>query len=324
MDAIHRDLAEHPEMKRTGKNKIHADHSHINPQIDSLMSPDVAERVFMRYVNDICPHFPAVPFPPGTTAREVREKKPLLFLSILAGSSHGSAEQLVSQDTQRELTKLLKDQLADIIWRNGEKSLEIVQTLHVAVLWYRPPLHFEQHNFYMMVNCAAVMALDLGLGRKSTPNVMKLSVGPFKRFHPDSNSVEARRTFLVCYYLCMSITMVLRRPILLRWTNYMAESVRILETSPEALASDKLLCQQVKLAHIGEKISVEFCMDDPSVEVTISDPKVIYALKIFENELNGLREENNSIGGVDRKLQAIGCYTSANYISYPAAWGTRY
>ncbi|CAO2649911.1 Nn.00g012030.m01.CDS01 [Neocucurbitaria sp. VM-36] len=303
MDAIHRDLAEHPEMKRTGRNRIHAEHTHINGIIDSLMSPDIAERVFLRYVNEICPRFPAVPFPPGTTARELREKKPLLFLSILAGSSHGSAEQLVSQEVQRELTKILKDQLADIIWRNGEKSLEIVQALQVAVLWYRPPLHFEQHNFYMMVNCAAVMALDLGLGRKSTPNVMKLSIGPFKRYHPNSSSIEARRTFLVCYYLCMSITMVLRRPILLRWTKYMDESVKILETSPDALPSDKLLCQQVKMAHIGENISVQFCMDDPSMEVAISEPKVIYALKILENELQQLIDENAKMGEVDPTLR---------------------
>lgn len=304
MDAIHRDLAEHPEMKRNGRSRIHADHSHIHALIDSLVSPEIAERVFLRYVDDICPHFPAVPFAPGTTAREVREKKPLLFLSLLAGSSHGSAEQLVSQDVQRELIKLLKDQLADIIWRNGEKSLEIVQALQVAVLWYRPPLHFEQHNFYMMVNCAAVMALDLGLGRKATPNVMKLSIGPFRRYHPHSSSIEARRTFLVCYYLCMSITMVLRRPILLRWTKYMEESVKILETSPEAFPSDKLLCQQVKMAHIGENISVQFCMDDPSVEIAISEPKVIYALKIFENELQQLKDENAKLGEVDRRFSS--------------------
>lgn len=303
MDAIHRDLAEHPEMKRNGKSRIHTDHSHINALIDGLMSPDLAERVFLRYVNEICPHFPAVPFPPGTTAQELRDKKPLLFLSLLAGSSHGSAEQLVSQEVQRELTKLLKDQLADIIWRNGEKSLEIVQALQIAVLWYRPPLHFEQHNFYMMVNCAAVMALDLGLGRKATPNVMRLSIGPFKRYHPNSSSIEARRTFLVCYYLCMSITMILRRPILLRWTKYMEESVKILETSPDALPSDKLLCQQVKMAHIGENISVQFCMDDPSVEVAISEPKVIYAMKIFENELQQLRDDNARLGEVDPTLR---------------------
>ncbi|KAF2822633.1 hypothetical protein CC86DRAFT_300327 [Ophiobolus disseminans] len=303
MDAIHRDLADHPEMKRNGKPRVQNDHQHINPLIDNLMSPEVAERVFLRYVNEICPHFPAVPFPPGTTAREVREKKPLLFLSLLAGSSHGSAEQLVSQDAQRELTKLLKDQLADIIWRNGEKSIEIVQALQVAVLWYRPPLHFEQHNFYMMVNCAAVMALDLGLGRKATPNVMKLSIGPFRRYHPNSSSIEARRTFLVCYYLCMSITMVLRRPILLRWTKYMEESVKLLETSPEALPSDRLLCQQVKMAHIGEKISVQFCMDDPSIEVSITEPKAVYALNIFETELEKLKEENAKLGDVDPTLR---------------------
>jgi hypothetical protein len=306
MDFIHRDLAEQPEMKRNAgsRSSIQADHNHINALIDNLMSPELAERVFLRYVNEICPHFPAVPFPPGTTASDVREKKPLLFLSLLAGSSHGSAEQLVSQDVQRELTKLLKDQLADIIWRNGEKSIEIVQALQVAVLWYRPPLHFEQHNFYMMVNCAAVMALDLGLGRKATPNVMKLSIGPFRRYHPNSSSIEARRTVLVCYYLCMSITMVLRRPILLRWTNYMEESVRILQTSPDALPSDKLLCRQVIMAHIGEKISVQFCMDDPSVEVSVADPKAIYAMRIFETDLDKLREENSALGDVDRKYSS--------------------
>jgi hypothetical protein len=304
MDAIHRDLAELPEMKRTNKKGIHADYSYINSLIDNLMPPDVAERIFHRYVKDICPHFPAVPLSPGTTAREVREKKPLLFLAIVAGSSHGSIEHLVPQDVQRELTKLLKDQFADIIWRNGEKSLEIVQALQLGVLWYRPPLHYEQHNFYMMVNCAAVMALDLGLGRRATPNVMKLGVGPFRRCHPNASSIEARRAFLVCYYLCMSITMVLRRPILLRWTKYMDESVSILETSPEALPSDKILCQHVKMAHIGENISIQFCMDDPSVEVAISEPKVIYALKIFENELQQLRQEDAQMEVVDRKSTA--------------------
>ena len=142
MDALHRDLAEQPEMKRLGKKGTRPDYSYINGLIDNLMSAEVAERVFLRYVKDICPHFPAVPLSPGTTAREIREKKPLLFLAIVAGSSHGSAEQLVPQEVQRELTKLLKDQFADIIWRNGEKSLEIVQALQLGVLWYdeAPPV----------------------------------------------------------------------------------------------------------------------------------------------------------------------------------------
>ena len=320
MDAIHRDLTDHPEMKRSNRKGLQADHSYINGLIDRLMTPDAAERIFVRYVNDVYPHFPAIPLSPGTTANDLREKRPLLFLAILAGSSHGATEQLVSQSVQRDLTQLLKDQFADIIWRNGEKSLEIVQALQLSSLWYvlamseieitcsrlhryRPPLHYEQHNFYMMVNCAAIMALDLGLGRRATPNVMKLGPNPFQRCHPNASSIDARRTFLVCYYLCMSITMVLRRPILLRWTKYMEESVKILETSPEALSSDKVLCQHVKMAHIAENISIQFCMDDPSAEVAISDPKVIYALKIFENELQQLRDENARLPEVDPALR---------------------
>jgi hypothetical protein len=136
------------------------------------------------------------------------------------------------------------------------------------------------------------MALDLGLGRRPTPNVVQVNAGPFQRYHPDPSSIEARRTFLVCYYLCMSITMILRRPILLRWTKYMEESISILETHPDALPSDRILVQHVKLAHIGEGISAQFCLDDPNAEITMSDPKVNYSLKVFQNELEEIKNQS--------------------------------
>ena len=145
MDDMHKDMAENPDTNpndtnwgkmKCGYKVFLADHSYINGLIDNLMDADTAETIFNRYVNDICPHFPAVPLAPGTTVKEIREKKPLLFLAILAGSSHGNTEQIINQDVQRELTKLLKDQFADIIWRKGEKSLEIVQALQLGVLWY--------------------------------------------------------------------------------------------------------------------------------------------------------------------------------------------
>ena len=71
----------------------------------------------------------------------------------------------------------------------------------------------------------------------------------------------------------------------------MEESVNMLETSLEALPSDRSLCQHVKMAHIGEEISAQFSMDDPSLDVAISEPKVVYALKVFENELRTLQSQ---------------------------------
>lgn len=79
--------------------------------------------------------------------------------------------------------------------------------------------------------------------------------------------------------------MVLRRPNLLRWSNYMKECVEILETSPDAYPSDKLFCQHVKVQHICEDISMQFMMDDNTATISITDPKVTYALNVLENDL---------------------------------------
>jgi len=65
----------------------------------------------------------------------------------------------------------------------------------------------------------------------------------------------------------------------------MDECIEMLETSSDALHSDKLLCAHVKLQHINEDIGMSFSMDDPSATVTISDQKVQYSLRGFERNL---------------------------------------
>lgn len=65
----------------------------------------------------------------------------------------------------------------------------------------------------------------------------------------------------------------------------MDECVEVLESSDEALPSDRLLCQHARLQHINEDIGQQFSMDDPSAAVTILDNRVQYAIKTFENQL---------------------------------------
>lgn len=47
----------------------------------------------------------------------------------------------------------------------------------------------------------------------------------------------------------------------------MSESIDVLYNSPNAMPSDKLLCEWVKSQHIAEHIGVQFSMDDPSATV---------------------------------------------------------
>lgn len=174
----------------------------LDSQIDGILSRKMAARVFDRYVTEMAPHLPAIVFDPGATAAEVRSSKPVLFLSILVAASKG----LLDLDIQEQLATLQLDNFADGIIRHGAKSLEIVQAMLVATIWYKPPKRYDQMNFYQLTHVAAVMAIDIGLGKrlKKTWRTMgpAFSEGRTPRSMLLSDTVEVRRTWLGCYFQC--------------------------------------------------------------------------------------------------------------------------
>lgn len=71
----------------------------------------------------------------------------------------------------------------------------------------------------------------------------------------------------------------------------MDECLEILQNSPDALTSDKVLVHWMKLARIGEDVSFQFSMDDPVMNLSLHDPKVQYALRGFEKQMDQWRTE---------------------------------
>ncbi|KAF1990331.1 hypothetical protein K402DRAFT_410399 [Aulographum hederae CBS 113979] len=260
------------------------DHSDIDGKISAIVDKPTAERLFDHYIHDVSPYFPAVPIAPGTNPQTFREQKPILFLAIISSICFGVG---IPHEAQQALARELREQFAESMWKQGEKSLELIQALQVSTLWYRPPSNFEQHMFFQMVHMSAIMAIDIGMGKRQSQMKRKWfgQDPPFRRLTHMTETAEARRAWLVSYFLCISITMVLRRPILLRFNEYMRECIEYLENAPDALPSDKLLVQHVKLARIAEEISIQFSMDDPNENLSISDGKVTYGIKHFEKDL---------------------------------------
>lgn len=268
----------------------------IIARIRSLVEPAVYTKIFNRYVEELSPHLPAVVFPPGTTAEEVLKEKPMLFLCIVASACIG----FVDFEVQRALSIDVVNATADSVIRSGNKSLEIVQALQVSIMWYKPLEKPDQANFYQIIHIGAVMGLDIGLGRRYNPGMTRRGFGgprhdmlpKILRAQVDSDTVEARRAWLGCYYLCASVSMVLRRPNLIRWTAYMQECIEFLETSPDALPTDRLFAQHVRIQHICEEIQVSFMMDDASATtISISDPKVSYTLNVLEQKLKDWEDQ---------------------------------
>jgi hypothetical protein len=154
----------------------------------------------------------------------------------------------------------------------GHKSLELVQAITVAVIWYWPPERFEELKFYQLVHVAAVMAIEIGLGRK------KAAKGGFRkhisyawRDHPlrknpppDPTTIEARRAWLTCYFMATNTAMALHRSNLIRWTPFVAECMDVLESSPDAAPTDKYLCHLVWTHKLAEDVGIQFSMDDPA------------------------------------------------------------
>ncbi|EER29622.1 Fungal specific transcription factor, putative [Coccidioides posadasii C735 delta SOWgp] len=251
---------------------------------------ETSTKAFERYVNDMAPSAPFVVFPPGTTMSDVRRTKPVLFLSILSISIATFCPQL-QLPLQNETHRVF----ADRILVRGEKSLELVQALLVATLWYLPPDHFEELKFYQFIHTAAVMGVDIGMNRKTKPNSkaseMWKEIFGNKVLIVDPKSLEVRRAWLGCYSMAVNASISLRRPLFVRWQPYNDECIDMLKTSPDALPSDQTVIHWVKLAHITEDVGFQFSMDDPTTNVNITDPKIQYALKGFERQLDDWRKE---------------------------------
>ena len=193
--------------------RVESDHGQHIPafverRISEIMDRQTASKIFYRYLSDMAFHLPVVVFPSGTTADEVRSSKPILFLSILVAASVG----MTDLKKQHDLAQVLMGAFADRVIRFGDKSLCLIQALLVATIWYRPPKRYEQMNFYQLSHIAAVMAIDIGMGKK-------LNASKHKRMHTggehalgnqylaNTDSVEARRTWLGCYFQCAQYVM---------------------------------------------------------------------------------------------------------------------
>ena len=278
-----------------------------------------ARELYHRYVDELLPQHPAVPL--DCTVVELRSKKPTLFLAVLAASSAVSDPSL-----NRRLNKEVQRVYATRMAIQGLKSLELVQSLLVSILWTYPPDRFEDVKFHQQIHIAATMALDLGLAKRPKGNLMGSKM-PFVRQRPDltedqgstrfpngapfdvseeagsanhvmapkvnlpdSGSLESRRTLLACYLFCASVSMSLRVPNFLRYSSWMAECSEVLRTSPDAAPTDKRFVAWVQLQRLAEECGTNFALDSPDNTVSLTDERAQLMLQSYEKQLEAWKQ----------------------------------
>lgn len=167
-----------------------------------IVDLESADAAFNRYVTQMADEMPMVVFPPGTTMRDVRRTKPTLFLCIIAVSIGP-----FNKDVQVTLLSEFYHSIADRVVVKGEKSLELIQALLVSSIWYIPPDNMEELKFYQLIHMAIVLAMDMGMNRRSGGDLKPLvRIREIIAKKPQGSSSEldgpeARRTWMGCYFL---------------------------------------------------------------------------------------------------------------------------
>jgi hypothetical protein len=172
----------------------------VGRPLSGLLTPSIATDLFEKYKTELIQHFPLGLFSNAEDASLVRQRKPTLFLAVITAAAG---------DYDVELHSALHDQLAQDfakrIFVDGEKSIELVQSLIIAAAFYHPPDAFEKLKYYQYIRKAWIMATDIGLGNigsPATPSVPHKSPSAYGEDEIERN--VSRRTLIASYMSCLS------------------------------------------------------------------------------------------------------------------------
>ncbi|GAB7366710.1 hypothetical protein MBLNU230_g0668t1 [Neophaeotheca triangularis] len=258
-------------------------HEGISVRVDQLVPRDVQRQIVDKYVHVIVPKYPFVQLEPGTTLESLRSSKPLLCQAIL--STQGP--EYLSDEAQEELIVVMMNVYGNAIINAGEKSLEVVQAIQVAVSWFNSPRTHKHVNVYQLIHIAADMAADIGIGGINFNPLPKTITGD--DFEPDRYTHEARRAWLVCYLLSASITLNMRRPSSNQWSPYHEECLNILSAASNPSPHDVLLTTIIRGEKLCETIALANHLTDMQSHTDITSPTHQYILKDLTAQLQTWR-----------------------------------
>ena len=184
---------------------------------DEMLDMEAASRYLEIFRTVMVHRFPFVVISPSVTAQELREKKPFLFLTVLAAASYEN------MPLQRRLGKEIKHVVSSRMIFGGESSIEILQGILVYLAWYVTPsslvcshtvLTSNPRNHYysrprvysQFLQLAIGIVVDLRINRpppSGPPKVgftLELDLGT-KTNYPMAWSQDERRAVAGCFYL---------------------------------------------------------------------------------------------------------------------------
>ncbi|KUI64004.1 Transcriptional regulator WAR1 [Cytospora mali] len=219
-------------------------------EYDHYIPHDIAEDSIAYFRRVSISFAPIVYISPTTSSEQLRQSRPLLWLSILSSTARSTKEAHAIGDRIRQI-------VSQKVLLEAERSMDLLQGLLVFLTW--PHAHKKGNPFLSVwTNIGVGMAQDLGLtamkGESSFMYAKKFALPGSRPQFSKERSMEERRTVLALFVWCNTVSQMLRRENTLPWTPHMEECLRVLVKHPE-WEGDRVLAIRVRCALITEQLT---------------------------------------------------------------------
>ncbi|GKZ16521.1 hypothetical protein AbraIFM66951_000246 [Aspergillus brasiliensis] len=242
-----------------------------------IVSLDTAQMLVSFFVSDLMQFYPMVVLPPNTNVESLRRTSPVLFLSILAASSL-PLNTHYSETLNEEMLKLY----AERFFLRQEKSLELIQSILLMLIFYFPPKSRLQGQYYQYTHIATTMALELGI-----------AIGPAGRKNyrchggdgdlPASIHSAQARAVLGCYHFASNIGIRTHRPNMLCFNNVIDGYIRHLEESTNGL--DQQIAAWFDIQRIVDDTLTSLGHDNTLLDASLRESQMLPILKWFDSRM---------------------------------------
>jgi hypothetical protein len=243
--------------------------------------------------SELAKHCPWVVVPLDTTSDELRQTRPLLFLSICVAAAYRDPPR------QAELGRKFRDHLVSQLLPTGEKSLDLLQGLLVAINWYQFHTLVSVH-LTNLLHLAMAQVVELGLGRRlHALDRQRPAISGLKALLSDEDacrqnqppSLDGPRAYLACFSFSAVISICIKKMDPMPWNGRMEECCRLLSERRE-YPSDVGLLRQIQLYRIAGRISQALPFDELECDAGASTQPIRMCIKSFHRDLQDFRKSS--------------------------------
>ncbi|KAI1799320.1 hypothetical protein F4811DRAFT_111525 [Daldinia bambusicola] len=235
-----------------------------------LVDIHTASMLFDYWNTHMRPLMPSIYFSSGENANTIRAKKPVLFLTIITIASTSAKPSIV-----HPLLAQLNSILAQEVFIQGSKSLDLLQSLVLFSQYYIQPPHIKAFALPQHVYSAVVMSHDLSLETILRSNEKGNS----------EKEKEAYRTLLAVYFGASCSATLLRRHQPLIFSSSHRACMEALTRGSNSWTDDHWLCSLVGLQEIFDDASKTLNASYSCADESFDDFRTQHLLGIFRQRL---------------------------------------